>query len=1162
MKNFFKTLAGLLAQSWLWSLLLTLSIALLVWFVGPLIAVADYRFWDDTDNRLFTLCGLLLCWGLFVVFTERRRAPAVDLNAEHTQTQAETKKAIAKEQRHLRKRFKDALHTLHHTRLYRGHSEHWRKELPWYLLLGPEGSGKTSLLDYSGIHFPLNRNDSAPGVAPKATRHCDWYFAENGVLLDTSGRYLTQNEAVDTSGWHTLLKLLRQRRRNRPLNGVVLCIPIQALQNGQDEALQRLVEQLRRRLLDIHRHLHSYLPIYLVLTQADEVKGFEAFYEHLSLEESQQVLGLSFDKTQRGSDPAVLCEEFQLLLNRLEQQTISRLYQERNNQRREDIYSFTRHLGQIGDALRYLVSQAFAGNRYEPASQLRGVYFTSAPRLGIADKESAYDTPMPSMLGTPRFIHHLLNHVVFPEAGLANLDKKETRRIHWRQRALYVGALGSLALFGLLWTLGFSVNHQRQEQLRSWGQKLGQQWSALNPQDDAMVALDGLDSSYAATQVFPPANELALHERAGLYQGEPNNRATNALYQHELEVQLLPRIARQLEGQIRANLNNREVLQNSLRAYLMLNLVERRDPTFLKEWLATDWNLRYAGNTPVQEGLSTHFSRLLDQSFSYPLNDSLIADARQALHKVSQASLVYRALQEQARGLPEYRLDQQLGPRGSVFASGQYVIPGLYTQRGYQQFFLSKGALLTRDFLRDNWVMGQSSTLDAVQWQSLMADLEQLYFKDYAHHWSEAIGKLALQPLDTPAEAVEQAAQLTDLNSPLLQLLIQIRDNTRFPSLGDSATQLTESAASLPGPAGIVGKIAAAGAEQVKEAVTDKRQDSAKRDLQQRFEPLHRLLDDESAASAELIPTFNALNDLQQQLAALSRSNLPDLAAFDLAKARMGGQRDALSQLLHAAQRLPQPVKGWLSGLSADSWSLVLEDAARYIDQRYKSEVYSPYLSAIHQRYPFNAHSSSDVALADFREFFKAQGVMEGFFETYLKPFVSRESDNYRLRSVEGHSLPISRVILQQMSHAHQIRRSFFAERSTQPLIKFSLEPYSLDSSLSRAEFRFGDQVMEYRHGPIVPSAFEWPNTAAEGFTSLVVEELGGRQTGIQKNTGPWSLFRLFDLMQTEPHRGRDVLMLKADVGGLRVNYLLMSQRSPHPFDMSAVRSFRLPAAL
>jgi len=54
----------------------------------------------------------------------------------------------------------------------------------------------------------------------------------------------------------------------------------------------------------------------------------------------------------------------------------------------------------------------------------------------------------------------------------------------------------------------------------------------------------------------------------------------------------------------------------------------------------------------------------------------------------------------------------------------------------------------------------------------------------------------------------------------------------------------------------------------------------------------------------------------------------------------------------------------------------------------------------------------------------------------------------------------------------------------------------------------------------------------------------------------------LLDLMQTDYLSGRDVMVLKADVGGLRANYLLMSQRTPHPFDMDVLRSFRLTEQL
>lgn len=156
----------------------------------------------------------------------------------------------------------------------------------------------------------------------------------------------------------------------------------------------------------------------------------------------------------------------------------------------------------------------------------------------------------------------------------------------------------------------------------------------------------------------------------------------------------------------------------------------------------------------------------------------------------------------------------------------------------------------------------------------------------------------------------------------------------------------------------------------------------------------------------------------------------------------------------------------------------------------------------------------------------------------------------------------MSKAYLEQMAATQVIRQSFFSENPAQPHVQFKLEPYTLDPAVSRSEFRFGDKTLEYRHGPIVPVSFKWPSDVEDGRTSLVLEKMAGRAIGIEKNTGPWSLFRLFDLMQTEYLTGRDVLVLKAEVGGLRANYLLMSQRVPNPFDVSVLRSYRMPVAL
>ena len=403
-------------------------------------------------------------------------------------------------------------------------------------------------------------------------------------------------------------------------------------------------------------------------------------------------LGASFRKERSGNDVTALRAEFEALLHRLNSQVIMRMHQERDTQRRGCILDFPHQLGQIGQNLCAFVGMAFIGNSYKLVTQLRGFYLTSAPYLienkDSTDADSKPGTTAPALptlhSGRSRFIHHLLSRVIFPEADLAGLAQRERSRIHWGQRALYMGALAGLALFGVLWASGFSANYERLENLRNLAQSWTQQRLALAVHDDAMAALKPLDSRYAATQVFPKKRDLGYQERTGLYLGESVNPVVKEAYERELQAQLLPRVATLLEGQIRASMKDRDRLLNSLRAYLMLNMKDRRDVPWLKEWVAAEWSQRYTGNTAVQNDLNAHFERLLQLPFLHPIDDPLVTQARQVLRSESLATVVYRMLREQARNVPEYRLSQHLGPQGALFIGTDYVIPGFYTQQGYQ----------------------------------------------------------------------------------------------------------------------------------------------------------------------------------------------------------------------------------------------------------------------------------------------------------------------------------------------------------------------------------------------------------------------------------------------------------------------------------------------
>lgn len=420
MNAFFKGVGTVLRKSWVWSLLLVFSSALLVWFFGPLLAVDDNRFWQGSTSRLLTISGLLLLWGLAMVVVGARRT--TQRNQPEHQERHQRQELINNETRHVRGRFKEALQTLKSSRRYGERSERWRNELPWYLLIGEQGSGKTSLLAAGGLQSPLDRADAAtPGTTP----YCDWYFAEQAVMVETAGRYLGQpDHSVDAAGWSTLLGLLKSWRRARPLNGVIVTLSLNTLLSSNEHDLERHARHVRTRLHDIQQTLHVDVPVYLVLTQADRLAGFVEFFDAQQGDAAEDVLGGGLVAGADGIDIAQVKETFENLLQRLGAELIPRLHQERNMERRGRMLDFPRQVARIGDHLCLFIETAFSAHRFQRINGLRGFYLTCAKTGDVR----------------PHFVQGLFNRVIFAEANLAGLQTPERQRLRRRHGLLALAA--------------------------------------------------------------------------------------------------------------------------------------------------------------------------------------------------------------------------------------------------------------------------------------------------------------------------------------------------------------------------------------------------------------------------------------------------------------------------------------------------------------------------------------------------------------------------------------------------------------------------------------------------------------------------------------------------------------------------------------------------
>ncbi len=273
-----------------------LALSLIIWFLGPLLRLGNYEPLASATSRWVLIVLLFLVWIGFRVLRivqARRNAAKVMQSLAEVSAPDAASVATAEELATLKQRMDEALALLKRAKL--GGSERRNLyELPWYVIIGPPGSGKTTALMNSGLDFPLAAQMGAGAIrGVGGTRNCDWWFTDEAVLLDTAGRYTTQDShaQVDKAAWLGFLDLLKTQRKRRPIDGAFIAISLSDLLLGSDAERAAHAQAIRARIQELYQQLGVRFPIYVMLTKFDLVPGFMEFFDSLNREERAQVWG-------------------------------------------------------------------------------------------------------------------------------------------------------------------------------------------------------------------------------------------------------------------------------------------------------------------------------------------------------------------------------------------------------------------------------------------------------------------------------------------------------------------------------------------------------------------------------------------------------------------------------------------------------------------------------------------------------------------------------------------------------------------------------------------------------------------------------------------------------------------------------------------------------
>ena len=423
--------------------LLAVALAILIWFGFPILLPAM----ASVAIRA-ALVGIVLgAWGA-VAFLRRRKARlANDSIANQLATASGAAEDAVVQQRmgEAIQQFKQAS----------GGQRDYLYSRPWYVIIGPPGAGKTTALLNSGLRFPFS-DQSLKGIG--GTRNLDFWFADEAAIVDTAGRYTSQDSdaSADSQGWRSLLGQLKANRPKQPINGVIIALGVDELLKADLAGVDRHAANVRRRLIELRRTLDLATPIYLLLTKVDLLAGFIEFYDDLDAQGRRAVLGVTLKDPDAPYDQNEIVSAFDRFVSAQGARQAKRLSEEGDATRRSLILGFPAQLASLRSRLARFVGGAFGPG--EPIGSLRGFYFTSGVQEGapldrlLSGVAEIFAQPqVTSESGKTYFLNRLLREVVFREAGLVQTGRIAREQQRKRLITSLVGiAVVTVVVLGLI----------------------------------------------------------------------------------------------------------------------------------------------------------------------------------------------------------------------------------------------------------------------------------------------------------------------------------------------------------------------------------------------------------------------------------------------------------------------------------------------------------------------------------------------------------------------------------------------------------------------------------------------------------------------------------------------------------------------------------------
>lgn len=1038
--------------------------------------------------------------------------------------------------------------------------------LPWYVVIGTETTGKSTLLQNSNLHFSLMNQVDKHNHILDGTDNCDWWFSEEAVLIDTAGRYTSSSDAHEE--WLVFLKILKQKRPRLPINGILLVLSFADILLGTELDILNFCKNIRERIVEIYQEFKFIIPVYIIFNKVDLLPGFGEFFSDLNEDERGQILGVTLQETyQKYEKFNFFSQKISELYTILTYLRMHKLAVERSQKRKFLLYNFPDQFIATHGHINLFLNSFLRKTPYQEAPDVYGVYFTSSTQKDLVVKPSTESLTQVITVSSNIakedkvngfFITDLLRHVVFNNCIPLTRPLEQLLLFRWLKSAALISSIGIIIIAGFIYITSFTANTI----LLHRGKIIAEQVrSDLSDQTEMpghiYYSLRTAFDFY--TQLVSNHKMLPWYLRLGLYRGDAEipiyQKLLNQLLIRILQVPMQAELETKLEKLIYLWQNNsalRESIRGNyyaqLRWYLMLCYPKYMDFNFasheLLQFLLANMKAK-TGDVDVNQAqaLSVYYLSQLKKTGNYENKDMawhvklpLVVKAREQLRTATGIENLYAFMIMRGLNQLGYTTLSELIPNHQAdLLFSNFQLPNIYTRQGWQDYISPAIEQLPNEIANGDWVIQSplsglylleklpiSPSVSNTEIAKFKQILKQMYLQNYLQAWSKLIQSIQIKPFTSFDDTARKLDILSQQESPLTQILFIVADNssiTHFNTVTKLVKQSFENNQQLP-PIN-----QSLTATETKIFLSAEEKNSIAKPLQNYLHLLNNIkkdnqrltassdsLRDANLIASQLLNGTDNMNNLLQATLAID-GVLSTITDLDL--------KNSLQKLLLT------PIR--------NAWQVILQAASQDLQRQWQQKILLHYQQTLVNRFPF-VHNQNDASYTEVANFFRPQtGDLWHFVNTDLFAYLIPNNSSWESRTWIGLGVNFNVRFLQSLIAGKEITEGLFQQGSEMPA--FNVQVYPIPTpGLSQITLESNGVRLNYRNGPQEWSILPWQARTNSDAALMVI---AAHQTGESNITqqGTWALWRL--LTQAN-------LIVEAD-GIVSAEWLLSIQGKHYP---------------